>query len=352
MNTLLLTIVGPCERADLAAAADAPVGELLASLAEMTAGGDAGARDWELAAAGCAPLLGDRSLAEQRIVDGAILHLRRAGETHVALQALRPAAGEQRDDVAPLRRTRETLPDWTGRAARLGPAACAWARRRRGTDLGRFERARASWRAADYDARLDELIRAPRLRRTATIAVLGDNHGAGASTIAALLATLMAHAGRDLPVVVDRLVDGEPGLRPPARAGLYVLDCAVALPDPAIARPDQIVLVCDARMSSATLIEQAAERIDPATALVVVVNDLSRLARTLDGADVERALPHARGVLGVRHDARRARLVADGTFSWMAPAGGWETELRELAALLACDWQRLGLAAAPLRSAG
>ncbi len=61
------------------------------------------------------------------------------------------------------------------------------------------------------------------------------------------------------------------------------------------------------------------------------------------GAALERAVPQARGLIGIHHEPRRAARVADGSFAWHERTGA--------AAVLAVDRQRLGIAA-PLRSAG
>ncbi len=352
MNTMLLTIVGPHGRADVAAPADTPIAELLPFLAQLTAGGTTALAGWELVATGSGLLAADRSLTQAGVVDGAIVHLRPAGESRTAVHAGRPRLPDEGDDPGPLQRTRDTLPEWLPRFTRILPALKATRRRGRDADMGRVERACARWSAADYEPRLDELIRGPRLRRTATIAVVAAAPGSGTSTVTALLGTLLTHTSRDRPVLVDDVAGGRPPQHPPGRGGIHLLDCGAELRHDAIARADQLVLVCDARATTATMMAQVAATLGPAAPPVaVVVNGRSRWSSPLDPADLERALPHARGILGVSWQPRLARRLADGSFGWSEKARGWDVEVRELAALLAADWERVGVAAPAVRSA-
>ena len=246
------------------------------------------------------------------------------------------------DGRGPLQRTRDELPEWAPRGARIAPALKAARRRGPDADMGRIERARASWASAGYEPGLDEQIRAPRLRRSVTIAIVSATPSAGTSTVTALLATLFAHVARERAVVVDVAGGDEPS-RAPARRTVVLRDCGADTGQPAVARADQVVLVLDAGAPVNALPTPLAA----APALVVVVNGLSRRGPRPDAEAIERALPDAFGVLGVGHDRRRAARVAEGSFSWAENGGRWDVELRELAALLAAGWVRLGVAAAP-----
>jgi MinD-like ATPase involved in chromosome partitioning or flagellar assembly len=68
---------------------------------------------------------------------------------------------------------------------------------------GAGERARSTWRATDYQERLDAAILAPRLRRCVTIAVVSPKGGVGKTTITSLLGMLLAQVRRDRIVAVD-----------------------------------------------------------------------------------------------------------------------------------------------------
>ena len=65
------------------------------------------------------------------------------------------------------------------------------------------ERAEAVWRAGDYRHQLDEAIRAPRLSRAVTIAIVSPKGGVGKTTTSALLGTLLAKLRSDRVVAID-----------------------------------------------------------------------------------------------------------------------------------------------------
>ena len=335
MNTVLLTIVGPDRRADVAAPSDTPVDELLPTFAQLT-GGRPDAFGLVLGAARRAPLDGDLTLADQGLVDGCILHLRPAGEAVREHDTVTIHGGAGDDGLTPLQRTLAALPAYNGTLVRIRPAVQAAVRRRKpGTDYGRFERYRTTWRSYDYEPGLEAAIRAPRMRRTATIAVASPHAGAGTTTMALLLGSLLAHLSRERPVVVDALVDGEPPLRPRAQGGVHILDCGAALDAPAVAAADQLLLVCDAGRATPALVADELARLGPlAPSLVLAVNRLKTGRGQLSAAALERAVPQARGLVGIHHEPRRAARVADGSFAWHERTGTWGVELRELAAVL------------------
>ena len=137
--------------------------------------------------------------------------------------------------------------------------------------------------------------------------------------------------------------------------GTLVLDCGTGLDDPAaraaLASADQLVLVCDDEPDTASIVSEAAEWlrriVEPAGAreksLVVVVNNLRRSSR-IDIAALERATAYAYGLAVVpRHERAAARLHGS-RFTWKHAPAGWQTPVRELAALLASDWPRLQIA--------
>ena len=137
--------------------------------------------------------------------------------------------------------------------------------------------------------------------------------------------------------------------------GTLVLDCGTGLDDPparaALARADQLVLVCDDEPDTASIVSEAGEWlrriVEPVgerpKSLIVVVNNLRRSSR-IDVAALERATAYAHGLAVVpRHERAVARLH-DSHFSWNHAPAGWQTPVRELAALLAADWRRLQIA--------
>ena len=127
-------------------------------------------------------------------------------------------------------------------------------------------------------------------------------------------------------------------------AGTLVLDCGTGLEAPparaALECADQLVLVTDAEPDTASLVWEAAQRLQHGPPLVLVVNKLERSAR-LDVAALERTIPFARGLVAVPHDRAGADRLLASRFSWSQAPDAWRTPLRELAALLVADWPRL-----------
>jgi MinD-like ATPase involved in chromosome partitioning or flagellar assembly len=257
---------------------------------------------------------------------------------------------------------------------------------------------RAGWRAGCYERQLEEAIRARRLGQPVTIAVVSPSGGAGRTTIATLLGSLLAQLRVDRALVLDAapaaagragiaaeellamlesgltatqldayLVPANDGLellptlpgadarvyervirRLRETAGLLVVDCGPGLDDPlaqaALAVADQVVVVVEAGPASAQLVARASATLgDDAPPAVLVVNRVP--ARGQDVAWLEHEIPSARGLIAVHDDPRRAAQLAAGELTWSEPAGAWDLPLRELAALLAAEWVRLGLAA-------
>jgi MinD-like ATPase involved in chromosome partitioning or flagellar assembly len=391
VNTVLVTIVGPAGRADAAAPADTPVRELLPTFAQLTGAGDA--RGWDVGPPGSSALLADGTLGDQGVVDGSVLHLRRQGEEPEVAAAVIAPGEEAVDGSTPVRRTRDALPEWLGFGGRLR-AACR-------PDAGGAAvrgpwhvRMRAGWRESSYERRLEEAIRARRLSRPVTIAVVSPSAGAGRTTIATLLGSLLAELRVDRAVVLDAaaaapavaaedllamlenglsatqldayLVPANDGLevlpvapRADARtyerligrvretAGLLIVDCGAGLDDPsaqaALATADQVVVVVEAGPASAQLAARASASLgDGAPPAVLVVNRIPPSGQ--DVGWLEHEIPSARGLIAVHDDLRQAERLTAGELTWSERAGAWDEPLRELAALLASEWARLGLA--------
>ena len=130
--------------------------------------------------------------------------------------------------------------------------------------------------------------------------------------------------------------------------GTLVLDCGTGLDDPparaALACADQLVLVCDDEPDTASIVAEAAgwlRRAGPP--LTLVVNNQRRGSR-IDLAALERATDFAHGLAVLPRDERGAGQLHNSRFTWKHAPDGWKTPIRELAALLAADWQRLEIA--------
>ena len=131
-------------------------------------------------------------------------------------------------------------------------------------------------------------------------------------------------------------------------SGMLVLDCGTGLDDPparaALACADQLVLVCDDEPDTASIVAEAATWLRHAgPPLLLVVNNLRRGSR-IDLPALERATDFAHGLAVVPRDESGAGQLHNSRFTWRHAREGWQIPIRELAALLAADWQRLELA--------
>ena len=130
--------------------------------------------------------------------------------------------------------------------------------------------------------------------------------------------------------------------------GTLVLDCGTGLDDPparaALGCADQLVLVCDDEPDTASIVAEAASWLRHAgPPLTLLVNNQRRGSR-IDLAALERATDFAHGLAVVPRDESGAGQLHNSRFTWTHAPDGWKTPIRELAALLAADWQRLEIA--------
>ena len=132
--------------------------------------------------------------------------------------------------------------------------------------------------------------------------------------------------------------------------GLLVLDCGTGLQEPAAraaqASADQIVLISDAHPATASLVAEAAEllrTVGPPLTLVVNKMPKEKKAR-IDLSGLEELVPDAQGLVTLTDDPVAAARVAEGSFTWQDAPASWQASIRELAVVLASDWERLGIA--------
>jgi MinD-like ATPase involved in chromosome partitioning or flagellar assembly len=229
MNTCAVTIAGPDRRVDLVVSTETPIAELIPTFVELSM--DDAPRDngrspvWTVAPPGHQPLPLDRTLGQCGVADGAVLAL-----TELRSAAMAPPKPAEVDRTietrrgTPRERTLAALPSELGRGERISATIKAFfgydeeppivesaepatqSKRELLTkpeQRSARERARASWRESDYEARLDRAIASPRLTRCATIAVVSPKGGVGKTTITVLLGSLLARVRRDRIVAVD-----------------------------------------------------------------------------------------------------------------------------------------------------
>jgi MinD-like ATPase involved in chromosome partitioning or flagellar assembly len=230
MNTCAVTIAGPDRRVDLVVSTETPIADLIPTFVELSmddAPPDNGRSPvWTVAQPGHQPLPLDRTLGQCGVADGAVLAL-----TELRSAAMAPPKPAEVDRTVettrrgtPRERTLAALPEELSGSDRVGRAIKAFfgyeeeppivespepatqSKRELLTkpqQRSARERARASWRDTDYEARLDRAIGAPRLTRCATIAVVSPKGGVGKTTTTVLLGSLLARVRRDRIVAVD-----------------------------------------------------------------------------------------------------------------------------------------------------
>jgi Mrp family chromosome partitioning ATPase len=267
MALLLVTIIGPSGRRDLAVPADVPIGDLLAPLAAAgPSGGDApppGAAwwaGWRLGAVGGDPLPVERSLAACGVGDGAVLELMPDPPP-----AAGPTPGRRRGAVVGV----VSAVAGVGRTTVAALLACALAATREGLTVAVDTHPRpgslSELLAADHDvaaADLLALLDHPALTGEELVACLAGGRPGPAVVVAA------AARGSPAPAPVTPGVHG-PGGAPLDRralarlvaglaghAGALVLDGGPGLGDPAtrvaVATADQLVLVTEPEPSPAS----------------------------------------------------------------------------------------------------
>lgn len=464
MADVLVTVIGPRRGEDLRLPAEVPVVQLLPALVSHCIGPEgANGTEWVMGPLGQPPFKPEDSLADQGVLDGAVLYLRdRDAGDGTSLQAP-PDLPAVAPGVSLLERTRALLPAHLTRRQRLsralgylgrpaGQAAASGGGRAGGNGspglapspgtatlagmewepaplagddggpspaaltvperLPARRRAQLAWDASDYLTQLNLAIAGPRLRRCVTIAVVSPKGGVGKTTVCALLGTILALVRRDRVVAVDtnpdfgslgrvlapghtRFVDdlvdvlerpdlgateldaalarGAHGLMvlpaptDPARmerldeatylrvirrlqafAGVVLLDCGTGLQEPAaraaLATSDQLLLVSDAEPATASLVAEAGIRLGiTGQPLTLVVNKAAQSSR-LDLERLGSYLPQAVGAILFDEEAEAASRLTGAQFSWRDAPESWQRAGRELAALLAVQWEGLGLA--------
>jgi MinD-like ATPase involved in chromosome partitioning or flagellar assembly len=239
------------------------IAELLPELIRVVGGQELAAGTdrvtWGLGFPGRLPFTPGSTLAEQGVMDGALLALqpltawqqepRRAAspENGAVPGPLAPSSG-------PRERTGAVLPEEMSILSRLHAAARAGLARAprpeapaRGGSPSRvpaqrltvphrpslLRRLRLSWRETDYQNQLERVIQAPQLRRCVTIAVMSPKGGVGKTTTTALLGALFAMLRRDRIVAVDTNPDfGSLGRSLAPLHEVFVDDLLEVLDDP------------------------------------------------------------------------------------------------------------------------
>lgn len=131
--------------------------------------------------------------------------------------------------------------------------------------------------------------------------------------------------------------------------GVIVLDTGTGFHEPparaALSTADQVVLVSDSELATASLVAEAAALLKQDNLPLWLVINKAGVPTELDLRAFGAVVPHARGLVEVSSNVRAARLVAGGRFTWVDAPASWKRSLRELAAALVAEWPELGIAA-------
>jgi MinD-like ATPase involved in chromosome partitioning or flagellar assembly len=266
VDTVLVAVQGPDRRLNVEVPTESPVGDLLPELVRVLGGQDLGEDldrpTWGLGYAGSAPFPSETTLAQQGVIDGALLTLQPLTVWRQQLEAALLEGtphGAASPYVGPRARTRSLLPQEVKIATRLQSAARAAlepqappapSSEEEPADEGGnrriapqrltiqhrpslAQRLRLSWRDTDYLSRLERVVQAPLLRRCVTIAVMSPKGGVGKTTTTALLGALFALLRRDRIVAVDTNPDfGSLGRSLAPEHQVFVDDLLEVLDDP------------------------------------------------------------------------------------------------------------------------
>lgn len=149
----------------------------------------------------------------------------------------------------------------------------------------------------------------------------------------------MARLGED---AYHRVIQRLQGL-----AGIVVLDCGTGLQEPtaraALACADQIVLVSDAEPATASLVAEASTLLASARAPLTLVVNKSGTQGRLDIDRFASYVTRVHALVTIPSEPRAAAAIPTGEFDWKTAPRSWQLGIRELAAVLAADWARLGL---------
>jgi Mrp family chromosome partitioning ATPase len=335
--------------------------ELLLPLVVSACGADATAT-WALVPRGGEPVDGESTLREAGVWQGAVLALRQtAGGERRPPRRPKPARGGQAERLPRGQRLGLAL-----RAARTG----AW------PGQGRVSRARTAWRDSGHIARLERAIAEAPRQRGVVIAVISLRPGCGKTTAATLLASLLAKARSQPPLIVDgdlasRALSRQmaPTFRMPSARYAEVVARRVRLADlrPAPIGPNGIrllpapdhpavapdagecgALIADLRASwGITLVDCAAgfqtawslAAWNEADQFVVVAEDRPAELAALE--PVKERLTEsgvAAAVVSLRQDPVAAALLRAGELAWEAAPEPWRSSVAGALATLAAKW--------------
>ena len=405
MGSVLLHIAHEAGGVDLMLADDEPVGRLLPDVLAAAGVAPDGA-SWRLTPPDGAPLRSDRTLNDAAMCSGGVLQLVADQRAVAAAPPPAPSPAEVASTFSPesgsaLQRTHELLPPRRSAPARAGLAAKALLRTR-SRDTWQDSEYLHSLERRVVEPRLMHCatlaVLSPKcgVGTTTVTTLLGPlfaqlrhdrivaiDTNPGSASLGPTLAPSRNVSVDDLLAVLDHpaltatqldatLARAAHGLlvlpastaaertarldhsaysrviqRLQSIVSVILLDCGTGLREPAaqvaLASASQAVLVSDAEPATASLVAEASIRLRTLNVPVtLVVNRVNRGGRV----DIERfaeSIPWARGLVTITDERRAAASLGTGDFNWDHAPRAWRLAVRELGALLAGDWQRLGL---------
>ena len=405
MGSVLLHIAHEAGGVDLVLADDEPVGRLLPDVLAAAGVAPDGAL-WRLAPPDGAPLRTDRTLSDADVCSGGVLRLvveQLAADAPPPPPPPPPPPAPMTaivplEDGSPWQRTRELLPLRRSAPVRVGLAAKALLRTRRDSPvdyLHVLERRVVEPRLTQC-ATIAVLSPKGGVGKTTITTLLGTlfaqlrhdrivaidtnpDHGSLGRTLAPshnvyvddLLAVLdhPALTATQLDASLVRAAHGLlvlPAPTAPERmarldhsgysrviqrlqslVSVILLDCGTGLWEPAaqvaLASASQAVLVSDAEPATASLVAEASMQLRTLDVPVTLVVNRANRGSSLDVERFAQSIRWARGLVTISDERRAAASIGTGDFSWDHAPRAWRLAVRELGALLAADWERLGL---------
>ncbi len=364
MSTINVELVGSTTRTHTDLADDIPVEHLMPSMVTLVGDGCPAEGRWLAYVPGGVRIDLSATLTQTGLSDGDTVYVTRS--THAIDPELPDPVPIRNDDASPTDRTSRVIPDrltTRQRLVALGRALVGSRVTPRALGGGAMERVTDMWRWTDHGRRLDWIIGRPRLHRTVTIGVITQTDSGASAHTAVEVATALSAARADRVI----LVDGDP-----ERAGVTRLTGVSARTvagaadgvdslDARFGSGTVTVLGCDLRASTTPgfdVYRRMLDRIRPSAGVVVIDCGPVGSSRLLDLCEqivlvthgpidprVERRFRNRPTVIAA---ARRGDAVdlshIDPSFPTAlgTVAIGDAHTGRELAAMLADGWARLG----------
>ena len=403
MASVLLHIAHEAGGVDVMLADDEPVGRLMPDVL-AAAGVPLGGSSWRLAPPDGAPLRSDRTLSDASVLSGGVLRL--VAEAPVGVAPPPPPPPPQppapsmpvltMEEGSPWQRTRTLLPPRQSAPVRAGLAARALLGSRREAGYHHVLERRVVEPRLTHCATIAVVSPKGGVGKTTVTKLLGTlfaqlrhdrivaidtnpDYGSLGRTLApahnvyvddllgvldhpALTATqldaslaraahgllvLPAPTARERMARLDHSGYSRVIQRLQSLVSVILLDCGTGLWEPAaqvaLASANQVVLVSDAEPATASLVAEASVQLRTLEVPVTLVVNRANRGGRLDIERFAQSIGWARGLVTIADERRAAASIGTGDFNWDRAPRAWRLALRELGALLAGDWVRLGL---------